>query len=1122
MTVGRIDKTATCVWSPPDQRCAYLAMGTVAGAFDATFSTATELEMYRLNDDHLELTGSISTASRFYRLSWSGHEGGVIAGGMDNGYVRFWDAKSLMSGRGTMISEKQVHQGDVKGLDVNPFQPHVVVSGGSNASILVWDLNNLDKQMTPGSTSQKLEDITYLEWNKQVPHILASGSNNGFSVIWDLKNKREVIQLANPTGRRAITALAWNPNNATQLLTACDDDNSPVIYSWDLRNAHAPEKVLSGHSKGVLSLSWCPKDLVSCSSFDGKVEVYSLQTFMKGGNSKEESDPFAVSSEGRLKQTPRWFKRPIGATFSMNGQIVLFSNKNVKVVNTNVKDPIVERIKRLEGVLKTNAYVSYCDEHVEKGDEWKFLKLMFERDPRQRLLNVLGFEKKKVEKKETEVKGGEGDVNEVKRVEGDVNGNEEKHNDIVAQTQEKHNDIVATSFDKLNLFGNEIEFEAQPQLLKKVNDKPFKLFKGDGVEDEITRSIIMGDLSEAVEELIRQDKWSDALVLSVCSGADTLIETQKRYFERYSEQTSYMRLLKAVVEKNMEDVLENVPLKDWKDILAVLSTFSSYEEYSESVCKLAERLEGKGMIEPSIICYLLASNIEKVTELWLKKPIKEENRIEWIINLIEKLSIYRAALDSTEDSLKSIHNIIVEFCLFLIENGLSGTALSYLSWLDQNEERVQVLNDLLNHNPNSFPFNRFDIQSQPKNIQSQSVSNQSVPSQSQYNRYSASATSAATAVYSGTQQGYNQSQSGYSQSQSGYNQSQSGYSQSQSGYSQSQQAYNQAQQAYNQGQQAYSQVQPAYSQQQQAYQSTYNQPQYSQSQPAYQSNQYQSAPLNNSYYPNNNYQQPINQFATPSVPLTVPLPSVPAPPPVTSNQPTNRPSSSSRKISEGYNDPPVLQQRNNPPPAKAPLVPSIYAQQKASMSNPPMSAPSNSIPQMGSLPHTAYMNPPVANVQSQYSSGQSQSQYSNGQSQSQYSNVQPPEQTQNQSTQKPAQPPIQEKKKNPPGDRSHIPPSHMPIMNSLLNLLSLSKQKASPQHKRMIDDSEKRINIFLDSLNNEAVSEKAISGLFDLSKALDAGDFNAAANAHGVLMNSCFNETGNLLMGVKRLLDIVK
>ena len=29
---------------------------------------------------------------------------------------------------------------------------------------------------------------------------------------------------------------------------------------WDLRNARAPEKILTGHDKGVLSLSWCKKD----------------------------------------------------------------------------------------------------------------------------------------------------------------------------------------------------------------------------------------------------------------------------------------------------------------------------------------------------------------------------------------------------------------------------------------------------------------------------------------------------------------------------------------------------------------------------------------------------------------------------------------------------------------------------------------------------------------------------------------------------------------------------------------------------------------------------------------------------------------------------------------------
>lgn len=54
---------------------------------------------------------------------------------------------------------------------------------------------------------------------------------------------------------------------ATQIVTASDDDQNSVISLWDLRHAHSPEKVMSGHTKGVLDISWCRKDsdlLVSC------------------------------------------------------------------------------------------------------------------------------------------------------------------------------------------------------------------------------------------------------------------------------------------------------------------------------------------------------------------------------------------------------------------------------------------------------------------------------------------------------------------------------------------------------------------------------------------------------------------------------------------------------------------------------------------------------------------------------------------------------------------------------------------------------------------------------------------------------------------------------------------
>lgn len=60
-------------------------------------------------------------------------------------------------------------------------------------------------------------------------------------------------------GRRGMSDVAWHPDNvsslpftsscqlicvqATRLVTSSEDDSSPIIMVWDLRNARAPEKV---------------------------------------------------------------------------------------------------------------------------------------------------------------------------------------------------------------------------------------------------------------------------------------------------------------------------------------------------------------------------------------------------------------------------------------------------------------------------------------------------------------------------------------------------------------------------------------------------------------------------------------------------------------------------------------------------------------------------------------------------------------------------------------------------------------------------------------------------------------------------------------------------------------
>ena len=97
-------------------------------------------------------------------------------------------------------------------------------------------------------------EITCLAWNRKVQHILASGSSAGNTVVWDLKKQKPVITFCDPNLRRRNSCIVWNPEVATQLIVASDDDRCPTLQLWDLRNSTSPLKELVGHTKGVLAM----------------------------------------------------------------------------------------------------------------------------------------------------------------------------------------------------------------------------------------------------------------------------------------------------------------------------------------------------------------------------------------------------------------------------------------------------------------------------------------------------------------------------------------------------------------------------------------------------------------------------------------------------------------------------------------------------------------------------------------------------------------------------------------------------------------------------------------------------------------------------------------------------
>lgn len=51
---------------------------------------------------------------------------------------------------------------------MNPFQTNLLSSGASESEIYIWDLNQTDTPMSPGTKTQPSEDIVSLAWNRQV------------------------------------------------------------------------------------------------------------------------------------------------------------------------------------------------------------------------------------------------------------------------------------------------------------------------------------------------------------------------------------------------------------------------------------------------------------------------------------------------------------------------------------------------------------------------------------------------------------------------------------------------------------------------------------------------------------------------------------------------------------------------------------------------------------------------------------------------------------------------------------------------------------------------------------------------------------------------------------------
>lgn len=685
-----IDRTAVFAWSP-GTAAPLLVTGTRAGAVSDDFSDETKLELWDLgldelgNKGDLKPAGHITTDSGFNDISWSEpneqYPLGVIAGALENGSVDLWDAKKLRDGDPSAhITRTTKHSGAVKALQWNPYRHNLLASVGAKGEIYLYDLNDMAKATRLGATAARADDVECLDWNKQekTAHILAVGSSGGFVTVWDVKGRKDILTLNNQ-GRKAVSAVAWDPEESTKLATATPNDQEPAIYLWSLRNSSAPERTLKGHELGALGLSWCRQDpdlLLSCgkdnrticwnprtgekygdfvagsnwafqtrwnphnpdliasASFDGKIVITSIQAAnskpedQAANNQALDGEDFFARAQAQphgisfnLPTAPKWAGRPVSVSFGFGGKLVRLSQdaskkSKVTIDTFEVDSSIGEAAVKFEEKLKNGDLAAICESKIQGAKT-------DEEKADWRVIETLNTGKSR--KKLREYMGFDDE------------------DAVLAKETEKlgiNGDMAKpeTNGDKDDFFGNGDDddgFLANLAATKgaKTNN-PFKIYSDSESESDksITQAVMLGQFENACDVCLREDRIADAFMIAVCGGQKCIDKVQNAYLKKKAKGPNYLRLLASIVGKNLWDVVYNADLQNWKEAMATLCTYADETEFADLCEALGDRLEEEfksgdksmNFRRDASFCYLAGSKLEKVVSNWVEELQEQE------------------------------------------------------------------------------------------------------------------------------------------------------------------------------------------------------------------------------------------------------------------------------------------------------------------------------------------------------------------------------------------------------------------------------------------------------------------------------------------------------------------
>uniref|UniRef100_A0A673GUB1 Protein transport protein Sec31A n=1 Tax=Sinocyclocheilus rhinocerous TaxID=307959 RepID=A0A673GUB1_9TELE len=706
MKLKEIKRTALQAWSPAQQHPIYLAAGTSAQQLDATFSTNASLEIFELDlsDPTLAMKscGSFSSPHRYHKLVWGPHgiedqslPSGVLIAGGENGNIILYDASKIIAGDSeVIISQSEKHTGPVRALDVNSFPATVGVKNHRLCST----------EETKSPTSWIVHDAC------------------------DFDGVCVVVQMH-------CSGLAWNPEVATQLVLASEDDRMPVIQMWDLRFATSPLKVLESHTRGVLAIAWseadpelllscgkdnrilcwnpntaevlyelptstqwcfdiqwCPRNpaVLSAAAFDGHISIYSI---MGGSNDNAitlqaeqlsssfgNMDPFGTGKTLLPLQLPQTapsqstvtpLKKPPKWIRRPVGASFAFGGKLVTL--DNIK-PAAQQPQQ------TAAHVVHISQVVT---ETYFLDRSNQLQATLTAGNFLEYCQTKTEAAQSEFEKTVWSFLKV-NFEEDARG---KYLELLGYKKEEL--ALKVFLCVHSVCSVEICFFNFVLMI------PCLLFASD-IDGLITQALLTGDYEAAVNLCLHDNRTADGIILAIAGGPELLAKTQKKYFTK--TQSKISKLISAVVMKDWLDILETCDLQNWKEALAAVMTYAKPEEFSSLCGLLGSRLEAAedtALQAQACLCYICAGAVEQLVAYWAKaqdssSPLALQELVEKVVVL--QRAVLRAQWGVSPDMGALLAVKMNQYASLLASQGSLQTAISYLP---TNTQQVTIYSSSL-------------------------------------------------------------------------------------------------------------------------------------------------------------------------------------------------------------------------------------------------------------------------------------------------------------------------------------------------------------------------------------------------------------------------------------------